>query len=134
MWVERWLTPWHNGPTRANGTGDAGGSTVPPGARHAVGGIVPVVDLGSPEAGRSLGAKAANLARALRAGLPVLPGFAITGDGAAVLAEPASGQRAATLAAVHEAWARLSGDGRRALVVRSSANAEDGAVSSMAGR
>ncbi|MFC5751485.1 PEP/pyruvate-binding domain-containing protein [Actinomadura rugatobispora] len=68
------------------------------------------------------GAKAANLARAARHDLPVLPGFVIPvrpGDGTGDL---------------RDAWARLSAGGERPLVVRSSSTQEDGAVSSMAGR
>ncbi|WP_316043402.1 PEP/pyruvate-binding domain-containing protein, partial [Actinomadura sp. CNU-125] len=67
------------------------------------------------------GAKAANLARAASHGLPVLPGFVI----------PVGCDEPGDLRA---AWARLSRDGERALVVRSSSTLEDGAVSSMAGR
>lgn len=75
------------------------------------------------------GAKAANLARAALRGLPVLPGF--------VIPVQAAGDLDADLALkrrLREAWARLSEDGARTLVVRSSSIAEDGAVSSMAGR
>jgi rifampicin phosphotransferase len=81
------------------------------------------------------GAKAANLARATHAGLPVLPGDVIT---------PWLAERVATVgvhglaADQHEAlratWRRLSADGSRALVVRSSSTVEDGETSSMAGR
>jgi pyruvate,water dikinase len=68
------------------------------------------------------GAKAANLARAARHDLPVLPGFVIP-----VRQGPGGTQ------ALDAAWKRLSGGGRP-LVVRSSSTQEDGAVSSMAGR
>jgi phosphohistidine swiveling domain-containing protein len=70
---------------------------------------------------RLAGAKAANLARAARHGLPVLPGFVI----------PVAGCPAGDLRAL---WAELSDDGRHPLIVRSSSTAEDGASSSMAGR
>lgn len=68
------------------------------------------------------GAKAANLARAAAAGLPVLPGFVLSTDG---LPDPS---------VVREAWERLSERGRRSLVVRSSSTIEDAATSSMAGQ
>lgn len=68
------------------------------------------------------GAKAANLARAASAGLPVLPGIVLTTGGA-----PAP-------EALRAAWDRLSEQGRRALVVRSSSTVEDAGESSMAGQ
>lgn len=75
------------------------------------------------------GAKAANLARAMAAALPVLPGFAITTSAtdAGVLAPDAVG-------AVRAAWDELSDGGARPLVVRSSSTAEDTRTSSMAGQ
>ena len=69
-----------------------------------------------------VGAKAAALARAAAAGLPVLPGFVLPTTGPTQSAE------------LREAWKELSGDGAVPLVVRSSSTAEDGAESSMAGR
>ncbi|MEU6251637.1 PEP/pyruvate-binding domain-containing protein [Streptomyces sp. NPDC047043] len=71
---------------------------------------------------RLAGSKAANLARAARAGLPVLPGFVIPegGDGDTV--------------ALRRAWHELSEGGVRPLVVRSSSPQEDMAESSLAGR
>lgn len=69
-----------------------------------------------------VGAKAANLARAARAGLPVLAGFVI-----------ASGQRADG-EDLRDTWRELSADGTRSLVVRSSSTFEDTGESSMAGR
>ncbi|WP_103939727.1 PEP/pyruvate-binding domain-containing protein [Thermomonospora echinospora] len=75
------------------------------------------------------GAKAANLARAARRGLPVLPGFVIPVQAVGDLDTDLALKRR-----LREAWTRLSEDGSRALVVRSSSTAEDGAVSSMAGR
>src|SRR6266508_1305747 len=78
------------------------------------------------------GVKAANLARAAAAGLPVLPGFVLTTTAGATLeAGTASGELEGE---VRAAWQWLSDDGRRRLVVRSSSVAEDGAASSMAGR
>ncbi|WP_165975569.1 PEP/pyruvate-binding domain-containing protein, partial [Actinomadura rubrisoli] len=74
------------------------------------------------------GAKAANLARAARHELPVLPGFVIP------VPCVASRERYVNTGELRAAWARLSRDGTRPLVVRSSSTQEDGAVSSMAGR
>ncbi|MFI9148975.1 PEP/pyruvate-binding domain-containing protein [Streptomyces sp. NPDC053367] len=68
------------------------------------------------------GSKAANLARAARAGLPVLPGFVI----------PAGVPDDSP--ALREAWRELSEDGTRPLVVRSSSAQEDTGESSQAGR
>ncbi|MEW2165319.1 PEP/pyruvate-binding domain-containing protein [Streptomyces sp. NPDC007084] len=75
------------------------------------------------------GAKAANLARAAVAQLPVLPGFVL------VPVERA-GEAAAGTHAVRSAWRALAGpEGReRPLVVRSSSAHEDTEASSMAGR
>ena len=73
-----------------------------------------------------VGAKAANLAVARRAGLPVLDGFAVTvGDVRDHLRQPS--------AATAEAWRELTAGGSRPLVVRSSSPAEDLASGSMAG-
>ncbi|MEV6543175.1 PEP/pyruvate-binding domain-containing protein [Streptomyces sp. NPDC051665] len=68
------------------------------------------------------GSKAANLARAARAGLPVLPGFVIP-EGAGD--DPA---------ALRRAWQDLSDSGARPLVVRSSSPQEDTEQSSLAGQ
>ena len=66
--------------------------------------------------------KAASLARASAAGLPVLPGFVLpTGAGS-----PGEDVRAV--------WDTLSDGGSRPLVVRSSSTVEDVVASSMAGR
>ena len=73
------------------------------------------------------GAKAANLARALQAGLPVLPGFVMVGTASPPRENPAA---AADLVV---AWADLSASGSRPVVVRSSSAAEDTSTSSMAG-
>ncbi|MFE9437627.1 hypothetical protein ACFYO2_01200 [Streptomyces sp. NPDC006602] len=59
------------------------------------------------------GAKAANLARAARAGLPVLPGFVIPPGGGG------------DTVALRRAWDELSEGGTRPLVVRSSSPHED---------
>ncbi|MGW6729655.1 PEP/pyruvate-binding domain-containing protein [Nocardia sp. NPDC055029] len=67
------------------------------------------------------GAKAAALARASYSGLPVLDGFILTTAWKPPTDLPT------------EEWRRLSGDGARALVVRSSSTVEDGAEQSMAG-
>lgn len=70
----------------------------------------------------SAGSKASNLARAARAGLPVLPGFVIPyGAGG----DPAD---------LRQAWRELSDDGTRSLVVRSSSPQEDTQESSLAGQ
>ncbi|MCX5523393.1 PEP-utilizing enzyme [Streptomyces bobili] len=83
--------------------------------------VVPLGRSGAVPA-RLTGSKAANLARAARAGLPVLPGFVIPpgGDG-----DPA---------ALRRAWEELSQGGVRPLVVRSSSSQEDTDESSQAGR
>ena len=90
-------------------------------------GIVPLERAGA--AGVALvGAKAANLGRALAAGLPVFPGFTLTTAAVAALASRPG------LEPVADAWAELSGNGDIPLVVRSSSPVEDQAGSSMAGR
>nr|WP_225858951.1 PEP/pyruvate-binding domain-containing protein [Streptomyces albicerus] len=71
------------------------------------------------------GSKAAHLARAARAGLPVLPGFVVP-SGAAATAPDAP--------ALHRAWQELSDGGSRPLVVRSSSPQEDTQESSLAGQ
>lgn len=68
------------------------------------------------------GSKAANLARAARAGLPVLPGF--------VIPEGAGGDPVA----LRRTWQDLSGSGALPLVVRSSSPQEDTQESSLAGQ
>ena len=81
-----------------------------------------------------VGAKAANLGRAMAAGMPVLPGFVLSVAAVELLAS--AGYDAARRA--HEelavAWAVLSDNGRRPLVVRSSSPVEDQESSSMAGQ
>jgi phosphohistidine swiveling domain-containing protein len=70
------------------------------------------------------GAKAAALAKATLAGLPVLPGMVLTTAATRSLAKDD----------LHRTWAQMSQEGHRSLVVRSSSIAEDGATSSMAGQ
>ncbi|ARQ70479.1 PEP/pyruvate-binding domain-containing protein [Streptomyces marincola] len=81
--------------------------------------------LHDPRAARAAltGNKAAALARAAGARLPVLPGF--------VVLPPEAGARGRDL---YDAWRELSDEGRTALIVRSSSTAEDTAHSSLAGR
>lgn len=78
-----------------------------------------------------VGAKAANLANAARVELPVLPGFVITT--AAQQRRAGLVMRGETGRLLASAWASLSADGSRPLVVRSSSTSEDGSTSSMAG-
>src|SRR5262245_51080789 len=76
------------------------------------------------------------LARASRAGLPVLPGFVLTPDGAEAIARATAARPAGNdvTASVRAAWSDLTQHGSRSLVVRSSSTVEDGVDSSMAGR
>ena len=78
-----------------------------------------------------VGAKAANLARAERAGLPVLPGAVLTTawDNRG-WSHPSRLDRPGPALA---AWRTLGNEGERPLVVRSSSTNEDGGTSSMAG-
>ena len=86
---------------------------------------LPVVSLDDPNAldARLVGAKAAALAAARRAGLPVLEGAVLTTG-----LTPATRDLAALAA-----WTRVSYGGTRSLVVRSSSTVEDGREQSMAG-
>jgi pyruvate,water dikinase len=92
-----------------------------------------LVDLTDPGAtdGTLVGAKAANLARAERAGLPVLPGAVLT------TAWDSTGwshpSRFDLPGPARAAWRTLGNEGERPLVVRSSSTNEDGGTSSMAG-
>jgi len=79
------------------------------------------------------GAKAAALARAAGAGLPVLPGFVLTTAAGSRLEGEPDGARLALEAELRAAWRRLTDGGCRSLVVRSSSTVEDDAASSMAG-
>ncbi|WP_275593135.1 PEP/pyruvate-binding domain-containing protein [Streptomyces deccanensis] len=89
------------------------------------------------------GSKAAHLARAARAGLPVLPGFVIPYDPGAAddrrrdaddLRDPDAMADPDGPGDVARAWAELSRRGTRSLVVRSSSPQEDTEESSLAGR
>jgi rifampicin phosphotransferase len=92
-----------------------------------------LVDLADDDAsdGSLVGAKAANLARARRAGLPVLPGAVLT------TAWDHHGwshpSRLDWPGPARDVWRTMSDDGTRPLVVRSSSTNEDGGTSSMAG-
>ncbi|UUU21233.1 PEP/pyruvate-binding domain-containing protein [Streptomyces sp. DSM 40750] len=91
-----------------------------------------IVLLSEPTASLPLlaGSKAAHLARAARAGLPVLPGFVIPHGPR----DPHSEERAAETSALPRAWDELSQHGARPLVVRSSSPQEDTRESSLAGQ
>src|SRR5688572_12975453 len=103
----------------------AKGGTVPIAAvRHNQPGVVDLADRAATDP-ELTGAKAAALAKATGAGLPVLPGMVIT---------TAATERSLARGELRTAWERLSGGGRRAVVVRSSSTAEDGSTSSMAGQ
>ncbi|MEV0930274.1 PEP/pyruvate-binding domain-containing protein [Streptomyces phaeochromogenes] len=78
------------------------------------------------------GSKAANLARAALAGLPVLPGFVVPyGDRSGAWAGAGDLEG---LEGLRRAWQELSADGTRPLVVRSSSPQEDTQESSLAGQ
>lgn len=79
------------------------------------------------------GAKAANLAIARRAGLPVFEGFVITTHGTSEIDHPVL-HREHSGTKLGEAWRQLSNGGQLSLAVRSSSVAEDSTTSSMAGR
>ncbi len=91
----------------------------------------PAVWLHAPSAADAAvtGAKAAALATAAGAGLPIVRGFAITTAACERIAEGDDLPEGVT-----EAWRELSQDDRVALVVRSSSTVEDLGNSSMAGR
>lgn len=80
-----------------------------------------------------LGAKAANLARARAAGLPVLDGFVIPPAMARQLASRPRSEHSSDLELVRRAWGALSRTGAHPVVVRSSSLTEDTATSSQAG-
>lgn len=80
------------------------------------------------------GSKAANLARAARAGLPVLPGFVIPHPASAPEAHGPADALTGDLSALRHAWDALSDGGERPLVVRSSSPQEDTDESSLAGQ
>ncbi|HEX2046530.1 MAG TPA: PEP/pyruvate-binding domain-containing protein [Acidimicrobiales bacterium] len=77
------------------------------------------------------GAKASSLARALHAGLPVLPGRVVTT--AAFVPSADDDTTMPVDAELRAAWSAMSEGGRHPLVVRSSSTVEDGRTSSMAG-
>ena len=92
--------------------------------------LVDLTDSGATD-GSLVGAKAANLARAERAGLPVLPGAVLTTAwDHRGWSHPSRLDRPGPALA---AWRTLGNEGERALVVRSSSTNEDGGASSMAG-
>ncbi|RKN47176.1 PEP/pyruvate-binding domain-containing protein [Streptomyces hoynatensis] len=101
------------------GTGLAGEGPAAAGER--------VLALADPRARRVelSGGKAASLARAAEAGLPVPPGFVVP---------PPSAQPTPHGRELYAAWRELSAEGTRPLAVRSSSAAEDTVTSSMAGR
>ena len=101
--------------------------TFPPVLRRS--GLVDLSDDGAVD-GSLVGAKAANLARARRAGLPVLPGVVLTTDwDHRGWSHPSRSEQSPARAA----WEELGASGERTVVVRSSSTNEDGGSSSMAG-
>ncbi|MEU9169527.1 PEP/pyruvate-binding domain-containing protein [Streptomyces sp. NPDC048420] len=105
--------------------GEGRRGAVHPGPVEAYGPTAPAaVPLEQPVAAAPMtaGSKAANLARAARAGLPVLPGFVIPHG-----ADPDG-------TALRRAWQELSDGGTLPLVVRSSSPQEDTEESSLAGQ
>ncbi len=80
-----------------------------------------------------VGAKAANLAQAARAGLPVLPGFTLTTTATGDPSAPHWPPNATVEPALRQLWQQLHGD-EHGLVVRSSSTVEDIGASSMAGQ
>ena len=106
----------------------AGMETTPPARRRP-----DLVDLADPGAtdGSLVGAKAANLALARAAGLPVLPGVVLsTAWDHHGWSHPSRPERAVP---ARRAWEAVSARGTRPVVVRSSSTNEDGGSSSMAG-
>ena len=94
-----------------------------------------LVDLAHSDAGDAslTGAKAANLAIAQRAGLPVLPGMVLTTAWDHSGWSHPSRLHHGGDSPAWTAWRQMSDDGRRPVVVRSSSTNEDGGTSSMAG-
>jgi rifampicin phosphotransferase len=102
--------------------------TYPPALRRPD--LVDLTDHGATD-GSLVGAKAANLALAHRAGLPVLPGAVLTTAwDHRGWSHPSRLDRPGPARA---AWRTLGNEGERPLVVRSSSTNEDGGSSSMAG-
>ena len=91
---------------------------------EAVGAVVTLGSAGALEPAVA-GAKAAALARALRSGLPVIPGWVVTTS--------AFDTPLPVDAELRAAWSAATENGRRPVVVRSSSTLEDGSTSSMAG-
>jgi phosphohistidine swiveling domain-containing protein len=94
-----------------------------------------VVDLRAPASlsVELVGAKAASLSRSARSDLPVLPGFVLTTALDPSLLDAPTTRGIEASEEIRRAWRDLTGDGRDALVVRSSATKEDSESSSMAG-
>lgn len=94
-----------------------------------------IFHLDAPEAtAPNVGAKAANLARARAAGLPVVDGFVITPALATQLAaERPSVDSTDGVRALRAAWSTLSRNGSDPVVVRSSSTEEDTEATSQAG-
>lgn len=111
-----------------------GDSTAGPTGPDAPGPLVLALDDARATERDLTGAKAANLAMARRAGLPVYEGFVLTTMGTSGLEDTDTECAAPDAGALRDAWRRLSDDGRRALAVRSSSVVEDSTTSSMAGR
>ena len=102
-----------------------------PGPSVAAPGAVVTLDSAAALDPELVGAKASSLARALRAGLPVLPGWVVT---TGAFGPPADGDATFPVdAELRAAWAVASEGGRRPVVVRSTSTVEDGSTSSMAG-
>ncbi|MEV8021539.1 PEP/pyruvate-binding domain-containing protein [Streptomyces sp. NPDC086554] len=110
--------------TYGDGHGEGKGGARGAGAARAT--ALPPVPLDDPRAAQThlTGSKAAHLARAARAGLPVLPGFVV----------PHGTDESPDAGALHHSWRELSADGALPLVVRSSSPQEDTQESSLAGQ
>lgn len=120
-----------SGPTSAAEEGQ-------PGARRQRGWTISLDDAGSSLAGpllvEKVGAKAGNLARARRAGLPVLPGVVLPADAAAAYTDGDAPDHDGVVANWLAVTADLSRSAGGPLVVRSTAPDEDAAEDSHAGR
>jgi phosphohistidine swiveling domain-containing protein len=94
------------------------------------------VDLGDERATDAAltGAKAASIARARCAGLPVIEGFAVTTAAHQFYLDAGRTLPASVVRDLRPVWAALTDDGSTALVVRSSSTVEDAGASSMAGQ
>ncbi|HEV3495288.1 MAG TPA: PEP/pyruvate-binding domain-containing protein, partial [Actinomycetes bacterium] len=101
------------------------------GASIAAPGAVVALDSEAAKDPELTGAKAASLARALHAGLPVLPGRVVTT--AAFVPSADDDTTLPVDAELRAAWSAMSEGGSQPLVVRSSSTVEDGRTSSMAG-